>query len=102
MQLPYLVARLPVVREVQQPVGAVRLDRVDEEGRVEARPRPRLDVAVEPVLDEVAPAFPSANLHRGHDPRQAAFQGRVGRMRSRDRPRGASYQGGAAYSRAAR
>ena len=67
MQLSHLIAGLAMVRQMQQPVGAMALRRVDEEWRVEFGAGAVLNMPIEPVLNQVTPAFAMSHIHQGPD-----------------------------------
>src|SRR6516162_51609 len=64
VQLTHFVPCLTMVRQVQQPIRAVALYRVDEEGRIEACACPSLYMAIKPVLDEVAPTCTVSHVYQ--------------------------------------
>ena len=56
VQFAHLVTRLPMIGQMEQPIRAMAIDRMDEEWRVKLGSGSVLDVTVQPVLDQVAPA----------------------------------------------
>ncbi len=56
VQFSHLVTRLPMIGQMKEPIRAMAINRMDEERRVKLCSGSVLDVAVQPVLDQVAPA----------------------------------------------